>query len=313
MRPTALVKHRIKRVWRFLKNDRIDLEAAQHDLIHAIFRPLGGKLVCIAVDWVDIRSYKVLVAAVVVRGRSIPLLWAAYEKWQLYKSQNNLEEGFFRLLKTLIPGWCRVVVVADRGFGRTSVATEMTAIGLPYVIRIQPSVWVKSGEYEGRLDDMPVRRGVSLWLGKVLYRKVRPVEQYVSMVWRARYEEPWFLMSNTAWRAERLFKIYAARMRVEELFRDKKNIANGWGLRWLRLSAAERLERLLLVLAVAYLWLVLAGLWCKRKLPRASYSVSSREGEMSLFRIGRELIGKIKIPLKLLLAQIPKLVKTNWG
>ncbi len=46
-----------------------------------------------------------------LRGRSIPILFAAYEKWKLFKSQNALEEGFFRLLKDLCPAHTQVVIV----------------------------------------------------------------------------------------------------------------------------------------------------------------------------------------------------------
>ena len=148
MQPQAMLKHRVKRVWRFLKNDRIDLAAAQRDLVVAVFRPLRTRTAHVAVDWVDIKNYKVLVAAVVVQGRAVPILWAAYEKWQLHKSQNNLEGGFFRLLKSLLPGWAKVVIVADRGFGRTSLAATLVTFSSSFMrlVRVwsRPAVSIKT-------------------------------------------------------------------------------------------------------------------------------------------------------------------------
>jgi hypothetical protein len=89
-----------------------------------------------------------------------------------------------------------------------------------------------------------------------------------------------------------LTKLYARRMTVEELFRDAKNRRYGWGARyhsWRPISGslvptgwsaatdalqlnAGRLDRLLLILALAY-WILLAftlvalqrylpGMWC---------------------------------------------------
>ena len=75
-----------------------------------------------ALDWVEVRTFHTLMAAAVQRGRAVPLLWASYPEWELSKSQNNLEEGLLRLLRTLIPQEVRVIVLADRGFGRTELA-----------------------------------------------------------------------------------------------------------------------------------------------------------------------------------------------
>ena len=89
-------------------------------------------------DWTEVRSFHTLMAAAVIRGRGVPLLWASYEEWVLYKSQNNLEEGLLRLLKSLLPEWITVIVVADRGFGRTELARTCQQMGFHYVIRIKP-------------------------------------------------------------------------------------------------------------------------------------------------------------------------------
>ena len=43
-------------------------------------------------DWTEVRSFHALMAAAVIDGRGVPLLWASYEEWVLYKSQNNFEE-----------------------------------------------------------------------------------------------------------------------------------------------------------------------------------------------------------------------------
>jgi len=73
-------------------------------------------------------------AAAVIDGRGVPLLWASYEEWVLYKSQNNLEKGLLRLLKSMLPEWITVIVVADRGFGPTELARTCQQMGFHYVI-----------------------------------------------------------------------------------------------------------------------------------------------------------------------------------
>ena len=63
---------------------------------------------------VDIGKYKVLKAAVPIRGRAVPILFAAYPKWKLKRSQNQFEEAFFDLLSKLLPPKTWTVIVADR-------------------------------------------------------------------------------------------------------------------------------------------------------------------------------------------------------
>ena len=55
-------------------------------------------------------------------------------------------------------------------------------------------------------------------------------------------------------------------MSIEGLFRDEKNIRYGWGLRQIELSEPQCLERLLPVLAFAYLLLLFMGAICQQQL-----------------------------------------------
>src|SRR6185436_21136467 len=103
--------------------------------------------------WTEIRDFHTLMAAAVMKGRAVPLLWASYPEWVLHKSQNNLEEGLLVLLKTLLPDGVKIILLADRGFGRTELARTCQALGLHYVIRIRPDVWVQCREFQGKLLD----------------------------------------------------------------------------------------------------------------------------------------------------------------
>jgi len=106
MRGKTLPKHKIKRVNRFVSNEQVDVAEALRALIVVAAKAAGGRLVLL-VDWVDVRGYKVLVASVPIRGRSVPVLFAAYHKWELFRSQNAFERGFFTLLRALLPALFR--------------------------------------------------------------------------------------------------------------------------------------------------------------------------------------------------------------
>jgi hypothetical protein len=160
------VKHRIKRTWRFCANSRVLVsEAMQGVLRHflkrrsrARARGRNVKPLVLALDWTDIRHFHTLMAALVMKGRAVPLLWATYTKWKLARSQNNLEEGLLRLLATLLPAGVPVILLADRGFGRTELARTCQRLGFRYVIRIKPDVCVDGPQYRGNLLDYPVQK-----------------------------------------------------------------------------------------------------------------------------------------------------------
>ena len=160
--PTAC-KHRIKRTWRFCANSRVVVADAMRGLVRHLckrrrvrpgrYHRRKAKPLLVALDWTDIRDFHTLMAAAVMKGRAVPLLWASYTKGQLKKSQNNLEEGLLWLLRDLIPRGVPVVLLADRGFGRAELARVCRALDFRYVVRIKPDVWVEAPHYRGLLKD----------------------------------------------------------------------------------------------------------------------------------------------------------------
>src|SRR5438046_1545326 len=92
--PSA-AKQRIKRTWRFCANQRVVIAGAMRGLVRHLLkrrRAKPGKYrrqprpLLIALDWTDVRNFHTLMAAAVMKGRAVPLLWATYTKWQLAKS-----------------------------------------------------------------------------------------------------------------------------------------------------------------------------------------------------------------------------------
>jgi len=314
----ALAKHCIKRAYRFLKNTRVQASEACKALIALAARKADGRLF-VAVDWTDIRQYKVLKASVPLRGRSVPVLFAAYRKWQLYRSQNAFEEGFFRLLAALAPANTQVVILADRGFARTELFRTLQQLRLSYVIRLTPKVMFRSNKWDGELDLLPIRPGTHKDLGWGLYRKDQPVEQRVVVWWKGGEKQAWFLATDLRWGWRKVVCAFKLRMSIEELFRDQKNIRYGWALRQIKLSEPERLERLLLVLAFAYLCLLLMGLLSQQHFPESHWAAatSKHRRQASAFFIGRLMQHRHRFRLKellqLLAAQLALMIEENWG
>jgi hypothetical protein len=315
-------KHGIKRCWRFTANPRIEVSDGMRGLIHQLLKAKRWrhKPAVIALDWVEVRNFHTLVAALVRRGRAIPLLWASYPEWRLAKSQNNLEEGLLRLLKEMLPRHVRVVVLADRGFGRTEMARLCQQLGFGYVIRIRSEVWVRCERFRGKLFDYPVKKGMCRTLICTEYRKKDPIEQRVVVRWKkglpAKRDECWFLMTDQKESAYRLSELYACRMTIEEFFRDGKSRRNGFALRNTLIRHAERFDRLLLILVWVYVLLSGLGQLARQRWKPGQWCSNNRPKECSDFTIGRRMLDRMQAtPQQTLAALLEDLLASapSWG
>ena len=314
------VKHQIKRAWRFCANDGVEVSDAMRGVVRRLTKRRKKRLI-VSFDWTDIRSFQTLMASAVFEGRSIPLLWASCNKhvYDGHRSRNAFEETLLMLLRDMIPANLRIVLLADRGFGRTELGRFCQGRGIDYIIRINPEVIVRSASYSGKLLDYPVRKGVCKLLRGIEYRSHDPLVQNVVVRWvrdlpRHR-DECWFLMTNLTAGPAQLSRLYGQRMTIEELFRDQKNKRNGWSLRDTKITRPQRLDRLLLILAIAYLLLCGIGLIARATRRVADWSASPRN-DCSVFTIGRILLTRIAVTAAQAIAAVTcstEEVAPNWG
>ncbi len=170
-----------------------------------------------------------------------------------------------------------------------------------FVFRIKPEVGVRHPRYRGLLCYDPVRPGMRRVLRQAAYRLNDPVTLNVVIGWKkglpADRDEPWFLITDFPGNAAALTELYARRMAVEESFRDDKSLRNGWALRLTQLTKAERLDRLLLIVALADWLLVGLGLLARQQYRPAFWCSINREKrgrwQCSAFTIGRAVRGRL--------------------
>ena len=311
-------KHNIKRVSRFVGNKRVNIAKGCGGLVRIAAKASGGCVV-VAVDWVDIGKFKVLKAAVPIRGRAVPILFAAYPKWKLKKSQNQFEEAFFELLSKLLPARTWTIIVADRGFARAELVGFLRELKMNHVIRVSSGATFKSERFAGRLSGHGVKEGGHRVLGWGRYTARHPVERRVLLTWERGNEEALVLGTDLDWNWRKVVEVFKRRMSIEELFRDEKNIRYGWGLRQMKIGTAARLERMLLVLAFAYLLLLMMGLVCRESMSEAHWaSASTKTKDQGCgFTIGRYMLTRVKWRLATVLDALERMltgwVEENWG
>jgi len=124
--------HRLKRLWHFLDNERLDPLAIQRALLPATIAQLGDPhWLGLALDWTMFDSSMpngrrarshVLRMAIPRRGRASPVLQLAYDRDHLpgTNSHNHREESALSAVMALLPPHVRPVILADRGVARAS-------------------------------------------------------------------------------------------------------------------------------------------------------------------------------------------------
>jgi hypothetical protein len=295
--PTATtVKHRIKSVDRFLGNEKVDLPALWAELMVLACRSSGRLYVLL--DWSDLHhdDLEVLQAAVSYGGRSLPIAWSVSRKGKYERSRNLLETNFCRVLKALLPAGVELVIIADRGFGRASLMRALQRARIGFIIRVRKDVHLIQGRGCGPLRNRRIGVGKVRDLEDALYGENARFAGRCVITRGEKAKAPWYLWTNLhaeqGWSGPRVVAAYAKRMRIEQNFRDHKSMRFGFQLRSVKLSTAERYERLLAIAAVALLLLILLGARVEKEGLAARYKANTSAARThSLFHLGLAFLG----------------------
>jgi len=289
------VRHRIKRAWRFLRNARVESRAATIGLAHWIFSSSASPAV-IALDWTALGDYVLLAAKAAVDRRAVPIAWVVVRKrWfsRAYKSRNDVEEKVILCLKEAM-GHRPWILVADRGFARADLFAKLADWGVKYVIRTASNTWVKVRGFEGILGNIPRESGRTYRYSTTLYQKRRRVPTSLAVVHREPAPEPWYLVTSLDERL-RAEQIYRKRMWIEESFRDAKSRL---GLHKFWAAKPERIERMMILVALVMLVTTLVALEYHRRHPGEDHQLTTkRKGRtLSVFSLGQELMRLYGVP-----------------
>jgi hypothetical protein len=251
-------------------------------------------------------------------GRAITV----YERVFAFKRYNSpgAHREFLEALHRVLPEKCKPIIVSDAGF-RGPWFRQVESYGWDWVGRIRNGIkylnetsgrWCYTDSLYARatlgvqhLDEVTLGRRrhyrVRLYLVRAYKprvgrpRKGRRGIQPNETMYRRLHRAPWLLATSlphddTA--CERISKLYASRMQIEETFRDMKSHRWGLGLRYCRCRSAERLQVLLLVAALATLALWLVGLGARALGVSKHFQANTerRRCVLSTLFVGRQLL-----------------------
>lgn len=253
------------------------------------FLQRAGPTVYLVLDFTTQRDQFLIAMVSLVWGkRTIPLAWALGKANTKGVSRKALAYQAVDQVAAWMPAGKEVIFIADREFRAQHWRRHLQKkLGWHFVIRLSADrtfVCLPDGTI-CRLKDLAQQavRGAPgrYWSGvRLLERRAGPYN--LAVVWDEAADEPWLLVSDLE--AERLPGIYLQRWSIESTFRDWKSY--GFDLEASRIEEQDRLDRLLLILALAYGWAVRVGHWLDQSDQRHLVD-RGRTPKQSAYRLGR--------------------------
>lgn len=316
----ANVKHKIKRVDRFLGNKKLHNESTA--ISAALARRITACLprCVIAIDWSGCCSqdFHVLRASLVYNGRGLPLLNRVVSSER--QEHTDEHQQFLLDLQTLLGTERRVVIVTDAGF-KTPWLRQVRALGWEFVGRVRGRIygkleseqeWYPATTLTQHANSTPEALGPGQ-LGKSVkgrcpvyfhqYHgpskgrhkkrgKKQPLYPQAEARYRALAKEPWLLVtSDEHLSAKEVVAIYQTRMQIELNFRDDKSQRYGFGWSNSKTLGEKRIAVLCLIAQVATLMLWLVGFECEQQGRHRHYQANTLQRRvLSFLTLGKQML-----------------------
>jgi len=246
---------RVTLIRRWLMNWHVDVWAFYEPILEHVLQGWSAVKAYVILDGVMIFGDRWQIFRVSLQHgcRAIPLAWVVLPGKGLtsVKRLKTMLERVQRLLQTRVES---VVFLADRGFRACDWAQLCLKLGWNYAIRVACNTYITFPDGRtGRIDAF-VSPYCNRYFQNVWLTQDNKLLTNLSVTWTtAKNGQPEMVavISNRAACRARL-REYGCRMSIEQSFRDDKS--GGFNMEHIQLQHAERIERLLLAMAIATLW-----------------------------------------------------------
>lgn len=276
-----------RRLERFLDNRRIDWQRCCQSWAGWVLSRYQGEHLIVLVDETKLGHHlSAMVVGIAYRRCCIPLAFWCYpaDAWPM--GQVELILTLLSWIAPHIPAGMTPVVQADRGIGTSpDLLRGIVARGWYFEVRVQKNTRLKTSTgVAGPLGDL-VREAGCTWRGHgQVFKKAGWLDCRVLVLWGQRYRESWCLVTNCPWVTG---WEYGIRYWQEASFRDLKS--DGWQWQRSRIWTPDHANRLLLVLVLAYAWVLSLGSLVLDDPALTPLVAKGRQVTYSVFRQGLRL------------------------
>jgi len=254
----------LRRLKRLLNNSnlKVDKVCKQMAAYLKAWNQPGARLTLLLDETPHGNRWRVLKLSVAYRRRALPLVWRTdpLTGRSQTKRVDQVLKQTAKIVKEYAPQ-AQVILLADRGFCWPKIIRFCRRNGWHYVLRAQYQTKFRYKDEHGIKQQRSLRELVSQpgehWKGSGwAFAKAGWLPVSVVACWRVGSKDVWLLVSDLP-PSLHLVRWYARRMWQEQSFRDEKSHGFNWQAS--RVQKSSRVQRLLLVLALAQLWLMSLG------------------------------------------------------
>src|SRR5690349_11105633 len=256
--PRAAERLAMRYQWisRLLGNALIDTDEVIAPFAREVLARAGadGRTLVLIIDQSQINTeHQMVMVSLRVGGRALPLAW------RVKKTSGAIgfaeQRAALDRIAALLPAGVRPVLMGDRFYGSPALIAWCREQDWGWRLRLKQDLLVFEAGGETTLAECFAR-------GEHLLREIELTEQRVrtnvSMVQEAGHPEPWIIALSQTPSVHTAFD-YGLRWGIEAMFSDFKT--RGFNLEDSQITRTDRLDRRVLVLALALHWAVSTGMW----------------------------------------------------
>ncbi|NET62324.1 MAG: IS4 family transposase [Symploca sp. SIO2E6] len=261
-----LYESRRRHIQRFLISKKLNVTLIWLPLIQQILlnKISAGSPIIVSLDRTQWQVNNLLMVTVIWKKRALPVYWKFLEK----KGSSNLDEQIavirpvLRLLKRY-----QIIVIGDREFRSVELAYWLKSKKVYFAFRQKQDTYIRQkGKNYQLLSELGLTPGTKFFYTGVNYTKRKGFGKFsLAGYWKRKYrgkleKSGWYILTNLT-SFESAIKAYKARSGIEAMFKDCKT--GGYNIEGSKASI-ERLTRLVMLIAMAYVCAVLEGEKFKR-------------------------------------------------
>ena len=277
---------KIMQLRRWLKNETVNVELFYLPFIGNLLHCLSNQTLVLAIDGSTVaRGCISLVVSIVYKGRALPLLWVT-RKGKKGHFPQQMHMDLIKAVQEIIPEKTKVVILGDGEFDGAKWLALLEKYGWSYSCRTaKTSKCYEEGEAFNLQDICPEKGGLTE-IPDVEFTDKKVLTVRAVAYWGRQYDDPIYLVSNFPTGKEAVYW-YKKRFRIETLFSDMKG--RGFNLNKSGLRDPERIDRLLIAISLAYIWIVFLGEYALEKGWDKIIHRTDR-CDLSLFTLGKRLL-----------------------
>ncbi len=253
---TNRIDMRYQWISRFLSNELVNIDEVMDPFACFILKQLKlvQSSVILIMDQTQASSkLQVLMVSVRIGKRALPLAWCVRKTQGNigFEDQKNLLDKVYSYLSSDMS----IVLMGDRFFGTVDLIEYCKLRKWDYRLRLKGNLLVNNGLIEMKAKD--IEQTEKHFIENVTLTGLRE-QTNIAVIHEEGHEEAWIIAMS---KKPDFYKAldYGMRWSIEPMFSDFKT--RGFGLEDTHLHYPDRLERLILVMAIAMIWAVFSGLW----------------------------------------------------